>query len=92
MICTHRDYEQSWMFVENIPQNQFQMQYIRSFYFVTTTLSTCGYGDITPNHADWIETFTNTLLIFSGMLFYSYTIEKIQQMIINDTITPNDFQ
>lgn len=77
MLCTHRDYQKSWMFSENIPEDKFHKQYITSLYFVTTTLSTCGYGDIIPTTGDKVETFVTTILIFSGMLFYSYTIDRI---------------
>ena len=77
MLCTHRDYSKSWMQGQNIPEGLFYKQYITSMYFVTTTLSTCGYGDIIPVSGDRVETFVNTIIIFVGMLFYSYTIDRI---------------
>jgi len=91
MLCTHRVYKNSWMFNENIPENKFETQYFTSLYFVTTTLSTCGYGDIIPSSGDRIEIFSTTILIFFGMLFYSYTIDRIQQMLLDSDVSSNDF-
>jgi len=47
MLCTHRDYDNSWLGGGmEVNQNDFHQQYIVAIYFVTTTLSTCGFGDI----------------------------------------------
>lgn len=76
MICIHRNYNESWLGSNDrdVAENSFMQQYITSFYFVTTTLSTCGFGDIGPVPGDAVEIGVVTLLIFVGMLFYSYTI------------------
>ena len=52
-------------------------QYIIALYFVTTTLSTCGFGDISAASGDAIEALVILLFQFVGMLFYSSTIEKV---------------
>ena len=52
-LCIHRDYDKSWMAVEGVDKSDIQEQYIISIYFVTTTLSTCGFGDIGPNPTDY---------------------------------------
>jgi len=57
-----------------VPQDDHKMQYIVAIYFVTTTLSTCGFGDIYPTNRDTTETFVVLVLQFIGMLFYSLTI------------------
>ena len=79
ILSIHREYSKSWMGPDgqDIDPNSFSSQYIVSFYFVTTTLSTCGFGDIGPTPRDPVETGVITVIIFIGMLFYSYTIQKI---------------
>ena len=52
-------------------------QYIIALYFVTTTLSTCGFGDLSASQGDSYESLFILLLQFIGMLFYSLTIQKV---------------
>jgi len=66
-------------------------QYITSFYFVTTTLSTCGFGDISATTHDRTENFVIFILILVSMLFYSYTIQKIQDFLIDDGFAPGEY-
>ena len=65
--------------------------YIVSLYFVTTTLSTCGFGDISATKDDSVESFEILVLQFVGLLFYSYTINQIQNMMLTSTINPGDY-
>jgi hypothetical protein len=60
-----------------IPIEDFWRQYCISIYFVTTTLSTCGYGDIIGSTGS-LDNLLNTLQMILGMLFYSYSIDQIQ--------------
>jgi hypothetical protein len=62
---------------KGINEDQFPELYIMSIYFVTTTLSTCGFGDLSASKGDAVESFAIILLQFLGMLFYSTTIEKV---------------
>lgn len=62
--------------MRDIPEEDFWTQYTVSIYFVTTTLSTCGYGDIVGSQS-FVDKLTNTAQMFIGMLFYSYTIDQI---------------
>lgn len=56
--------------------------FISVIYFSMTTLSTCGFGDITPQSN--IEKVTGVLVMFSGVGFFSYImgnfISIIQEM------------
>ena len=83
MICIHREYDKSWMGPDgrDVNKNSFIDQYVTSFYFVTTTLSTCGFGDIGPVARDPVETGGVIIIIFIGMLFYSYSIDKMQYIL-----------
>ena len=60
-------------------------------YFVTTTLSTCGFGDISASSGDAIEALVILLFQFVGMLFYSQTIDKVQSFMTSDSIAPGDY-
>jgi hypothetical protein len=66
-------------------------QYIVAIYFVTTTLSTCGFGDISASSGDAIEALVIMIFQFVGMLFYSSTIDKVQSFLISDDVSPNDY-
>lgn len=44
--------------------------FISVIYFSMTTLSTCGFGDITPQSN--LEKVTGVLVMFSGVGFFSY--------------------
>jgi hypothetical protein len=66
-------------------------QYIIAVYFVTTTLSTCGFGDISATKRDGIESAVVLGLQFVGMLFYSMTIEKVQSFMGADEVTAGEY-
>jgi hypothetical protein len=78
-LCTHRDYENSWMGPKgkDVSKDSFLDQYIVGLYFVTTTISTCGFGDISATQHDIVENGVFIFQILVGMMFYSYTIQKI---------------
>ena len=65
--------------------------YIVSIYFVTTTLSTCGFGDISASRGDLLESFIILLLQFFGMLFYSMSIQKVQSYFITDEVSAQEY-
>ena len=46
--------------------------YTASFYYTITTLTTVGYGDITPVSST--EKIVSSFLMLTGVLFYSYII------------------
>ena len=54
-LCTFRDFEKSWMGSRSIKSDDFNTQYVTALYFVTTTLSTCGFGDIYASPGDPVE-------------------------------------
>ena len=63
MLCTHRDYDASWLGGGmGVGEKDFVRQYIVSTYFVTTTLSTCGFGDISATKHDAVESFEVLIL------------------------------
>ena len=85
MLCKHReDYNITWMGDRGVPIDDSQQQYIIAIYFVTTTLSTCGFGDIYAMPRDGTESAVILFLQFVGMLFYSMTIQKVQSFMLTD--------
>lgn len=43
---------------KGVLEDDFHQQYIVAIYFVTTTLSTCGFGDISATKGDAVEAAT----------------------------------
>jgi hypothetical protein len=60
----------------------YKSQYLRAIYFVVTTFSTVGYGDISgTNRNEYIYAFC---LLISSQLLFSYFSEKLRR-ILSDT-------
>ena len=74
ILSLQKGYNESFIYANGIEEDDFEGQYIIAIYFVTTTLSTCGFGDISASPRDPIESGAMFLLQFVGMLFYSMTI------------------
>jgi hypothetical protein len=75
LLCVARgDFQNSWMGNNGVEEGNAVEQYIIAIYFVTTTLSTCGFGDLYASQGDATEALFILLLQFIGMLFYSLTI------------------
>lgn len=94
MLCKVREdstFEMSWMGRRDVDEFNLQDQYIIAVYFVTTTLSTCGFGDISATQGDSTESLSILFLQFVGMLFYSMTIQKVQSFMISDEISPGEY-
>ena len=51
---------------------------------MTTTVSTCGFGDISATKRDRNEAAVILVLQFVGMLFYSMTIQNVQAIVMGD--------
>jgi len=50
LLCNARDdFANSWMGNNGVDENRPIDQYIIAIYFVTTTLSTCGFGDLSAS-------------------------------------------
>ena len=92
VLCRHREnFEDSWMGGQGVDEFDKVTQYIISVYFVTTTLSTCGFGDISATKRDAIESAVVLFLQFVGMLFYSMTIQKVQSSMASEEIIAGEY-
>jgi len=65
--------------------------YFRSFFFVITTISTVGYGDIAPQTE--IETVYENIVVLSGACIFAGIIGSFSAFLShNDTSGPNAFK
>jgi voltage-gated potassium channel len=55
--------------------------YLRAWYYCTTTLTTIGYGDITPETN--AETVYAIVIMIFGVAMYSYVIANVANLIAN---------
>ncbi len=56
-------------------------RYLRALYWSVTTLSTIGYGDLTPA-TDWQIVFT-MVVMFLGVAIYGYVIGNVASLLAN---------
>ena len=73
----------NWILKTNAQNDSILSIYIESLYFLITTLTTVGYGDIVCN--SFGERILHILLLAVGSIFYSYIISTIGNYIKNDS-------
>ncbi len=61
----------------------FTNEYLNAFYWCTTTITTIGYGDVTPDHSKNIELLYTMGVQFLGAGAYGYTIGNIATLLTN---------
>jgi len=69
----------SWVVRNGIENSDIVTQYIRSLYWTVTTMTTVGYGDITP-HLNYEYVFTIIVMII-GAFMYAFIIGNIASLI-----------
>ncbi len=71
----------SWVALSGIQNSDLTTNYIRSLYWTITTMTTVGYGDITP-HLNYEYVFTIVVMII-GASMYALVIGNIASLISN---------
>ena len=65
----------NWMSNINIFNESFSSKYIASLYFMVTTMTTVGYGDIIC--ISFVEKIYHIILLIIGTLLYTFLVSKI---------------
>lgn len=58
-------------------------RYVRSLYWVVTTVSTIGYGDYAPDHDSDIQIVYTIVLQLLGVGMFSYVIANVSSLVSN---------
>jgi K+-transporting ATPase A subunit len=71
----------SWVFAINLQDKENSYQYLVSVYWAIQTITTVGYGDVTPISLS--EKVAALLWMIIGVGFYSFTIGNLSSIISN---------
>ncbi|EAR91790.2 cyclic nucleotide-binding domain protein (macronuclear) [Tetrahymena thermophila SB210] len=69
---------QTWIDLMQLTDSSWLVQYIYSYYFITVTMCTVGYGDIKPTNV--IEIIVCTVLMMICCAIFAFTINSIGQI------------
>jgi hypothetical protein len=67
-------------------------QYLRSLYWVTTTIATIGYGDYCPNHDSNVQIIYTIIVQVFGVGMYSYMIANVASLVSNLDVARSAYQ
>jgi hypothetical protein len=85
VIAAKVDENYNWILTYKTEQNLHDLKdselYITSFYFVSTTVTTVGYGDITAQNI--FEMVLSIIILFVGVMTFSFASGSLSSMITN---------
>lgn len=68
------------------------MRYMTAAYWSITTVSTIGYGDISPNLNSKMELVFSIVVEFIGMFIFSYVVSNMASLVSNLNVKSKEFQ
>ena len=74
-LMSGQGYMISWISALGIDDESVTTRYVAACYWAVVTISTVGYGDITPTNET--EVLTTIILVFIGVSMYSYIISRL---------------
>ena len=78
-ISTRAWLDDPLMVYDSLRYAPFQQQYIASLYWTVTTLTTTGYGDITPeNNAEYV---LNICIMVMGATVFGYVVANVSTLV-----------
>mmetsp|Transcript_63549 Transcript_63549/g.148219 ORF Transcript_63549/g.148219 Transcript_63549/m.148219 type:complete len:847 (+) Transcript_63549:51-2591(+) len=80
-IGSRSDTDQTWITAKLPGDADFWVEYIYSLYFTLTTMTTVGYGDITPQNED--EVFFTTVLLLVATVVFASLMGALTDLICN---------
>ena len=85
-----QDHMISWINSQGIDDETVGTRYIAACYWAVVTISTVGYGDITPTNVT--EVLCTIFLVFIGVSVYSYIISRLTSIfaIVNNSKTEQE--
>ena len=77
-----------WLAIEGIEYDKdIVLNYVRGLYWCITTVTTVGYGDITPDQNSAVAMLFNMFVMILGAGMYGYVIGNVANMLAKRDIT-----
>ena len=81
-IIVGRNSYPNWIIVKNLSESDFSTIYLTSIYFLITTMTSVGYGDITGNEIR--EFIFQIFLLIIGIIAYSWLVSSVSNYVIEN--------
>lgn len=78
----HENVDDTWIVSRGIEESEIIDQYLASMYFIITTLTTVGYGDISASTN--AEIIVAILLMMGGVLGYSISVGTVSSVLMQE--------
>lgn len=82
--------EQTWVAQQNLREQPLFARYLYSIYWSLTTITTVGYGDLTPKTP--VEIIYAMFTMLSGVVIWAYLIASITNYLSNRDTTSHSFR
>lgn len=81
-----------WVWIEAVDRTQSAIdQYIEALYWAVTTLSSVGYGDITPDKNNLVQVIFSMVVMLLGVAMYGYIIGNLATLLSNIDVAKSNY-